>query len=92
MPGPAQPRLPIASGDSYWAHLAGVKIVAEVPEGESGQFWLADPTTKSKVLTTFASLGAKAVVSNRVPAFTWPAGWTRVGNSPFFVERISSHR
>lgn len=76
------------SFDGYWAHLAGVKIVAEVPEGDAGQFWLADPATKSKVLTTFASYGAKAVVCNRVPAFTWPPGWIRVGNSTFFVEKI----
>lgn len=64
--------------DGYWAHLAGVTIVAEVPQGDAGTFWIADPATKAHVLQLFAKFGAKAVVSNRVPDYTEPPGWTRV--------------
>jgi hypothetical protein len=64
--------------DGYWAHLAGVTIVAEVPQGDAGVFWLADPVTQAKVFELFSKFGAKAVVSNRAPEYTEPAGWTRI--------------
>lgn len=80
--------------DGYWAHLAGVTIVAEIPESDAGAFWIADPETKERVLNMFAKFGAKAVVSNRVPPYTLPPGWTLItgwapsGNASYFVRPI----
>lgn len=80
--------------DGYWAHLAQVTIVAEIPEGEAGTFWIATPETKSQVLALFAKYGAKAIVSNRVPQYTNPPGWTSIygwtpyGYSFFFLRTI----
>lgn len=75
--------------DGYWAHLADVKIVAEVTQGDAGTFWLSEPATKARVLQTFTNLGAKAVVCNRVPQFSSPPGWQHVGQSEFFVLPLS---
>jgi hypothetical protein len=80
------------SFDGYWAHLAGVTIVAEIPEGGAGVFWTSDPEVKSKVFQTFAELGAKAVVCNRVPEYSSPAGWQHIGYSTFFVRGLAGAR
>jgi hypothetical protein len=74
--------------DCYWAHLAEVKIVAEIPEYEAGAFWVSDPETKSKVFQQFAKFGAKAVVCNRVQDFTAVPGWTRLGTTTFYTRPI----
>lgn len=80
--------------DGYWAHLAGVTIVTEVPQSDAGTFWISGPATKDQVLQTFARFSDKAVVSNRVPDFTEPPGWTRVsgwtpdGPATYFVRAI----
>jgi hypothetical protein len=80
----------IGSGfDAYWAHLAGVTIVAEIPESDAGNFWMADPETKAKVFSLFEKYGAKAVVCNRVQQFTYPPGWTHIGRSIYFTKSLA---
>lgn len=80
------------SFDGYWAHLAGVTIVTEIPESGAGTFWVSDPEVKAMVFQTFAGFGAKAVVCNRVPAYTLPHGWQQIGNSDFFVRELADTR
>lgn len=84
------------SFDGYWAHLAGVTIVTEIPESGAGTFWVSDPEVKAKVFQTFADFGAKAVVCNRVPAYTLPYGWQKIGeqigDSDFFVRELAVTR
>lgn len=76
------------SFEAYWAHLAGVTIVAEIPEGGAGAFWVSEPDVKARVYKVLSEYGARAVVSNRAPAYTTPPGWTKVDNSEFFVLRL----
>jgi hypothetical protein len=80
--------------DGHWAHLAGVTIVAEIPESDAGAFWIADPETKAKVFELFAKYGAKAVVCNRIQAHTIPSDWIRItgwtpdGRATYYVHPI----
>jgi hypothetical protein len=64
--------------DAYWAHLAGVRIVAETPSEDVDRFF-ALPSRQS-VYQAMASTGAKAVVAARVwsdPEEDWrPLGAT----------------
>lgn len=75
-------------GDSlngYWAHLAGARIVAEIPLTEIAGFAEADANRQIKVMSVFSRVGAKAVVIDRTPPANAPAGWQRIGGTNYFV-------
>jgi hypothetical protein len=76
----------VVSFDTYWARLAGVSIVAEIPESGSSTFWESGPEAKANVYEAISHTGAKAIVSNTVPRGLEPAGWKRIGeNGDFYV-------
>lgn len=75
------------AGGAYWAHLAGVTVVAEIPYGEQGVFWNADSETQRKVLQLFASSGARMVVSWDAPTSAATSGWNQVGSTHSYVSR-----
>lgn len=67
--------------DAYWARLAGVTIVAEIPSASAETFWAAGPEIKSRVYETFTKTGARAIVCNRVPPGASLVGWQNSGSS-----------
>lgn len=71
--------------DSYWARLARVRIVAEMPGSEADPFWFGDASMRARVLRAFASTGADAVVAEGVPSYASLAGWQRVGLSDHYI-------
>lgn len=77
----------IGSGmEEYWAHLAELRIIAEVPEkGES--FLAADPLRRSEALSKFLELGAKAVVTKNAAVAHSTEGWQEVGQTQYYVWR-----
>ena len=70
--------------DAYWARLAHLKIVAEVPAPESAIFWEANPSLREEVLRALARAGAKAVVA-KVPVRDPGPGWAKLGDTGYFV-------
>jgi hypothetical protein len=72
----------------YWARLARVRIIAEVPDSDIGQFWAADSATQAEVLQTFARAGAKAVVAQSVPEWVDTSGWLCVDGEEDYVVRF----
>ena len=82
-----------SAGDSYvayWARLAKVSIVAEVPDYSGESFWwAADPQVKAKVFEAFGKTGAKVVVADRMPLPNWSADWQRVGNTSYYVHFLT---
>jgi len=70
---------------AYWARLAGVKIVAEIPSKEVANFWAADDSIKSQVIKTFATTGARVVVANKVPGIVSKGEWQRMGHTSYHV-------
>ena len=78
----------IGSGmGAYWAHLAGVKIIAEVPEKDQPSFLAANPAKKAEVLRKFIEIGAKAVVTNNAAVAQSMNGWQEVGQTHYYVWR-----
>jgi 4-amino-4-deoxy-L-arabinose transferase-like glycosyltransferase len=72
--------------DSYWARLARVKIVAELPAKDAARFWLGDPALQDDVMETFAGTGAQAVVAEYVPQYaSLGNGWHQVGKSNYYI-------
>jgi hypothetical protein len=72
------------SGRSFWAYLAGLRIVAEVPIRSVGDFWAADDTTRQRVCEAFAGTGAKVIVTERPALGTDMTGWKQIGNTTHY--------
>lgn len=77
----------VGSGlDAYWAHLAEVRIIAEIPEkGES--FLAVGSLRRKEVLNKFLELGAKAVVTKNAAVAHSMEGWQEVGQTQYYVWR-----
>jgi hypothetical protein len=71
--------------DAFWARLARVKIVAEMPDSQATNFWLGDDTLRQEVLQAFADTGAKAIIAEYVPGYAQLSGWHQVGNSNYYI-------
>jgi hypothetical protein len=74
--------------DAYWARLARLRIVAEVPEGQAPRFWSAGDSVRNAALDSFASAGARAVVA-RVAGGA-PPDWLTVPSTNFVFQPIGS--
>lgn len=48
---------------AYWARMARVRIVVEVPAEGATAFWSSDPANRTVVLQLFRHAGAKAIVA-----------------------------
>jgi len=75
----------VIMGNAHWARLAGIRVVAEIPLGEELAFWSADPALRHKVMDTFASTGARAVVAEAPPLFADRAGWKQLQHTDYYV-------
>ncbi len=75
----------IGSGfKAYWARLARVSIVAEIPREGVDSFWAASPSAQSQVMPIFAKTGAKVVVAEKMPSFVLVSGWQRIGTTDYY--------
>ena len=71
--------------DANWAHLAQVRIVAEIPRRDEHDFWAANEAIRSQALSTFGKTGAKLIVADRVPSYASTFGWERIGTTGYYV-------
>jgi hypothetical protein len=74
--------------DSFWARLARVKIVAEMLDVDSDDFWRGDDALQQSVLQAFAGTGARAVVAEHVPEYAQLDDWYQVGESNYYIFRF----
>ncbi|RJQ56232.1 MAG: hypothetical protein C4526_02245 [Nitrospiraceae bacterium] len=84
----------------FWARLAKVRIVAEMPGEEADYFWEANNETQFKVIGAFGRTGAKVIVTKSLPGQISPAekqkianpdsyfDWQRIANSDYYVYKI----
>jgi hypothetical protein len=72
----------------FWARLAKVRIVAEIPSEEAFNFWKANSETQLKVVETFGRTGAKAIITNIMPDDISPIDWQKIGNSNYYIYKI----
>ncbi len=75
-------------GDSFrafWAHLLGLRIVAEIPAASTSVFWEGDSNQKQEVIKTFARTGAKAIVVEKPPSGYDFGGLQRIRNTDYYV-------
>jgi hypothetical protein len=75
-------------GDEYlhlfWARLAKVKIVAQVPDGKS--FWKKDAGTRARVLKTIEEkTGVRAILYKPESSIGDLTAWRKVGNTSYYA-------
>ena len=72
------------SNNYWWARLARVQIIAEVPN-DGNEFWAANEVTRSAALQSLAHTGVKAVVMSDVPAPVPSPDFVPVGSTGYYV-------
>ncbi len=70
---------------AYWAHLAGARIIAEIPDNEQPRFVAADAARRQQVLALFSSVGARAVVTRNADAANPTDGWRQIPGTHHFI-------
>jgi hypothetical protein len=71
--------------DAYWAHLAGLRIIVEIPDEQQSRFIGAGAARRQQVLALFSSVGAKAVVTKSAEAAKAADGWHPIPGTHHFV-------
>ena len=76
---------------AYWAHLAKLRIVAEVmgADHDALRFWKSSGPTQQAVLQAFAASGAKVVVAENPPAAPGPE-WMRIANTNRYMRWLTA--
>jgi hypothetical protein len=70
---------------AFFARLARLRIIAEIPDDQAESFWMADPDRRSAVVEAIRKTGAKAIVAEWVAPGASVNGWQRIGNSRHFI-------
>jgi hypothetical protein len=73
---------------AYWAHLARVNVAAEIWDDDASLFWSADLSRRNTMLCAMGRAGASAVIGHP-PANAEANGWEPLGNSGYWLHRIS---
>jgi hypothetical protein len=74
---------------TQWPHLAGVRIIAEMPDPGWSRLIALDPATRQHVLQKFADAGALAVVTGHAEVARSDSGWQPLGNTGLFVRILA---
>jgi hypothetical protein len=69
----------------YWAHLAGVSIVAEIPFEEERKFWTSGPQVQGRVEHLLQQTGAKVLVTQDPPPLPPGSGWDIIPGTNYAV-------
>jgi hypothetical protein len=72
-------------GNHYWAHLAGVIIVAEVPVDGVSSFIASSPERKARTLSALAQDGVKIIVARDLPPQLAGDGWQAIANTDYSI-------
>jgi len=75
--------------DYSWAHLAGLRIIAEVPDGQQDRFWSVRPAQRMALLDSVAQTGAVAFVVTGMPDGFSENGWKPLGSTGYWVYLLS---
>jgi hypothetical protein len=69
----------------HWARLARLRVVAEMPNTETDEFFAIPDSRRREAFEAFARAGAQALIATSVPADKTLPGWERLGNTNYYV-------
>jgi hypothetical protein len=73
----------------YWAHLARVKIIEEIPLEEMQKLVSLDAGSHAQLVRVLQGPGAKAIVTTPAPPQGTGFRWDRLGNSEYFISWLT---
>ena len=76
--------------DSYWAWLADLRVVAEMP-ADHELYWGAPVERRAELDAAVAAAGARLIVAEVRPT-TLPAGWEPLGDTGIAIRRLPASR
>ncbi|HEY7316608.1 MAG TPA: hypothetical protein VIE89_03470 [Candidatus Binatia bacterium] len=76
---------------AYWARMARVRVIAEVPEEGRLAFWLSGTEKRAAVMQLFQEVGVKAVVAADVPVGSAPTNWQQIGGTDYYAYVFSGN-
>src|SRR3989338_788749 len=77
---------------AYWARLAKVQIVSEIPSEEERTFWASDDARRNQILNLFVKTGARAVIAENVPdPYTRPE-WKNIDGTSYYIYLLSTEK
>lgn len=77
---------PFTKTENYWwARLAGLQIVAEIPVGQESAFWSANESVRERLMTALRGTGAKALIATKLPEAVSRQGWQPIGPSGYYA-------
>lgn len=84
-PGNAVAFIPSSSPwqEFYWARLARVRIIAEIPPEEVDKFWASSPAVQADIMNAFEKVGANAVIAHAPPPGATAAAWRQLGRTGY---------
>jgi hypothetical protein len=76
-----------SSDHEFWARLAGVRIIADVPNETS--FWAKTPEMRHSVIQVLSRTGASAVIAPFVPRDAADPAWRQAAGCNYAVQWLS---
>jgi len=71
--------------DYYWAHLAGIRVVAEIPSAGVSIFWTAGSASQQQVFKLLSQTGARALITGTPPPISQRAAWQALGATGYYA-------
>jgi hypothetical protein len=71
--------------NAYWAHLAGVRIIVEIPDEQQSRLIGAGAARRQQILTLFSVVGARAVVTKNADTANATEGWRPIPGTHHFI-------
>ena len=78
------------TSSDYWAHLAQVRIVADLSEESVPDYWDASDATRARVLESLSRTGASFLVTHFRPPASQISGWHILGETGYYALPLSS--
>jgi hypothetical protein len=72
----------------YWAHLAGLRVTADIPLEDMQSYWLASPEKRTQIASQLRAHGIKALVTGGTPLV--PANWRSIGDTGYYMQVLDS--
>ena len=71
--------------EAFWGHLAGIRVVAELPPEESDLFWAESEEVRKDVVQALTNTGVKAIVLEGPPKGPLWEEWQQIGETSYYI-------
>ncbi len=73
------------SSRAFWAHLAALRINAEIQREDAAGFWESDSSVRDQAIQAIARTEVKNIVAEQPPSGVDLSGWHRIRNTGYYI-------